>query len=66
MLNTLKRKSLVMLPIATALLLTFNASVRRAIFKVVQQELTQLAGVDYWRQVRQGIRLYHPITRAWC
>lgn len=56
MLNTLKRASLVMLSAMTALLLTFAmpASAEEQSSKVVQQEMTQLAGADYWRQIRQG------------
>ncbi|EOG7723782.1 formate dehydrogenase subunit gamma, partial [Vibrio parahaemolyticus] len=56
MLNTLKRASLAMLSMMTALLLTFAmpASAEEQSSKVVQQEITQLAGADYWREVREG------------
>jgi formate dehydrogenase subunit gamma len=56
MLNTLKRASLVMLSMMTALLLTFAlpASAQEDTSPVVQQEMTQLAGADFWRQVKEG------------
>ncbi|EGQ9212453.1 formate dehydrogenase subunit gamma [Vibrio alginolyticus] len=56
MLNTLKRASLAMLSMMTALLLTFAmpASAEEQSSKVIQQEITQLAGADYWREVREG------------
>ena len=54
MLNTLKRASLVMLSMMTALLLTFAmpASAQEDTSPVVQQEMTQLAGADFWHHLR--------------
>ncbi|WP_423839539.1 formate dehydrogenase subunit gamma [Vibrio mytili] len=56
MLNILKRASLAMLSLMATLLLTFAipASAQAASSDVAQQEMTQLAGADYWRQVREG------------
>lgn len=57
MLNRLKRASLAMLSLLTALLLTsaFPVFAEESDSQVVQKEVTQLAGADYWRQVRQGM-----------
>ncbi|MDF2152204.1 formate dehydrogenase subunit gamma [Vibrio sp. CAU 1672] len=56
MLNTLKRAFLAMLSLMTVLLLTFvtPASAQQEVSPAVQQEMTQLAGAEFWRQVKEG------------
>lgn len=56
MFSILKRASLAMLSLMTALLLalSFPVHAEQNEPQVAQREMTQLAGADFWRQVRQG------------
>ncbi|MGF1694212.1 formate dehydrogenase subunit gamma [Vibrio lamellibrachiae] len=62
MFKRFKRTSLVVLSVMTALLLSLSSSVHaeetsnsnNARPSVSEREITQLAGADFWRQVRQG------------
>ncbi|WP_391090055.1 formate dehydrogenase subunit gamma [Vibrio sp. NH-UV-68] len=56
MFSILKRASLAMLSLMTALLLALSLPVHaeQNESQVAQREMTQLAGADFWRQVRQG------------
>lgn len=56
MFSILKRASLTMLSLMTALLLALSLPVHaeQSESQVAQREMTQLAGADFWRQVRQG------------
>ncbi|WP_372075838.1 formate dehydrogenase subunit gamma [Vibrio amylolyticus] len=60
MFKRIKRTSLVMLSLMAALLLTFSfasnasESANKGSASVSEREITQLAGADFWRQVRQG------------
>ncbi|MGF1749569.1 formate dehydrogenase subunit gamma [Vibrio cionasavignyae] len=58
MLSTLRNQALAMLPILAALLLTLSFGVQAEESKndkVVQSEMVQLAGADYWRAVKDGV-----------
>ncbi|OJH75098.1 hypothetical protein VVS222_02616 [Vibrio vulnificus] len=75
MLQALKRGSLAVLSFWTVLLLTlsFTTVAQEKENSVDQTEMTQLAGADFWRQVRAGeagrsstavdLKLYHGGTR---
>ncbi|OAJ94422.1 formate dehydrogenase subunit gamma [Vibrio bivalvicida] len=56
MFSMFKRASLVMLSMMAALLfaLSLPAHAEQKESEVAQREMTQLAGADFWRQVRQG------------
>jgi formate dehydrogenase subunit gamma len=56
MLSMVKRASIAVLSLMTALLLTLSLPTyaEQSESKVAQQEMTQMAGADFWRQVRQG------------
>ncbi|WP_282176454.1 formate dehydrogenase subunit gamma [Vibrio nereis] len=56
MFSMFKRASLTMLSFLAALLFAFSlpAHAEQKESDVAQREITQLAGADYWRQVRQG------------
>lgn len=65
MLQRFKRVSLTVLSIMTALLLAFvtpASAEEPASSDVAQREITQLAGADYWRQVREGQEGYTTST----
>ncbi|MCL9776789.1 formate dehydrogenase subunit gamma [Vibrio methylphosphonaticus] len=58
MLSTLRNQALAMLPVLAALLLMLSFGVRAEESKndkVVQSEMIQLAGADYWRAVKDGV-----------
>ena len=56
MFSMFKRASLLMLSIMAALMFAFSlpAQAEQEEADVAQREMSQLAGADFWRQVRQG------------
>ncbi|MFA0087985.1 formate dehydrogenase subunit gamma [Vibrio sp. 10N.261.51.F12] len=57
MLSTLRNQALAMLPLLAALMLMLSFAVKAEESKndkVVQSEMIQLAGADYWRAVKEG------------